>query len=89
MESVGIPEEEVNLNTPVPAPHNIPSSSSSPPFLAQVSNPSADISLVNENYGIESKKDGATETVLWVKGGQYPYSAVGGIRDHLTLKALH
>ena len=34
MESVGIPEEWVKLNNPVPAPHIIPSSSSSP-FLFQ------------------------------------------------------
>ena len=36
MESVGIPEEEVKLNTPVTAPHIITSSYSPPPFLSQV-----------------------------------------------------
>ena len=36
MESVGSPEEEVKLNIPIPAPHIIPSSSSSPPFFSQV-----------------------------------------------------
>ena len=39
MESVESPEEEVNLNTPVPVPHIIPFSSWYPPFFPQVSNP--------------------------------------------------
>ena len=89
MDSVGSPEEEVKLNTPVPSPHIIPSSSSSPPFLPQVLNIAAKISLVSENDGIEANKYGATETVLWNKGGRYPSSGVGGIRDCLTLKDLH
>ena len=38
MESVGSTEEEVTLNTPVPAPHIIPYCSSSSPFFPQVSN---------------------------------------------------
>ena len=42
MESVGSPEEESKLNTPVSAPHTIPYSSSSPPFLPQVSNTDAE-----------------------------------------------
>ena len=42
LELVGIPEEEVQLNTPVPAPHIISSSSSSPSFLPQASNPAAE-----------------------------------------------
>ena len=41
MESVGSTEEEFKLNTPVPAPHIITSSSSSPPFFPQVSNTAA------------------------------------------------
>ena len=36
LESVGIPEDEVMLNTPVAAPHIITSSYSPPPFLSQV-----------------------------------------------------
>ena len=59
MESVGSPEEELKFNTPVPAPHIIHSSSSSPTFLAHVSNLAAHISLLSENDGIESNKDGA------------------------------
>ena len=64
MESVGSPEEEVKLNTPVPEPHIIPSSSSSPPLLAQVSNTGAKIIPVSENYGIKAKKCGEIETFL-------------------------
>ena len=89
MESVGIPEEVIKLNTPVPEPHIITSSSSPVTFLPQLSNPAADITLVSENDGIEANKYGATEKVLWDKGGKYPYSAVGGIRDCHTLLALH
>ena len=36
MESFGIPEKYVKLNTPVPAPHIITSYYSSPPFFSQV-----------------------------------------------------
>ena len=36
MESVGIPEEYVKLNIPVPSPHIIPSYYSPPPFFPQV-----------------------------------------------------
>ena len=39
MESVGSPEEEVKLNTPVPAPHIITFSSSSLTLFPQLSNP--------------------------------------------------
>ena len=42
MESVRSTEEEVNLNTPVPAPFIIHSSSSSPPLFSQVSYPYAE-----------------------------------------------
>ena len=89
MESVGSPEEEVKLNTHVTAPHIINSSSSSPPFLVHVSNIAADISLVSENGGIQANKYVLTETGFGDRGGKYPSSAVGGIRDHLTLKAIH
>ena len=41
MESVRSPEEKVNLNTPIPAPHIIPFYSSYPIFFPQVSNPSS------------------------------------------------
>ena len=41
MESVESPEDEVKLNTPLPAPYIIPSHSLSPPFFPQVSNPAA------------------------------------------------
>ena len=67
MESVGSTEEEGEFNTPVPAPHIIPSSSSSPPFLAQVSNLASNIILVRENDGIESKKYVAIEISQWDK----------------------
>ena len=36
MESVGSPKAEIKLNTPISAPHTIPSSSSYPPFFPQV-----------------------------------------------------
>ena len=42
LELVGSPEEEVQLNTPVPAPHIISSSSSPPSFFPQASNPAAE-----------------------------------------------
>ena len=61
---------------------------SSPPFLPHVSNPFADINPVSENYGIESKRDGVTETVQWDKVGNYPSYTVGEIMDYLTLIAL-
>ena len=41
LESVGSPQEEVKLNTTVPAPYIIPYYFSSPPFFPQVSNLSA------------------------------------------------
>ena len=47
-----------------------------------------EISLLSENYGIEANKYGKTETVLWDRRGKYPYYAVGGIWDNLTLKGL-
>ena len=47
MEKVRSPEEEVKLNTPVPAPHTIPSYLLSPPLLKHVSTLSANISLVS------------------------------------------
>ena len=68
MESVGSFEEEVKLNTALPAPNIIPSYYSTPTLLQRVSNPADKIILVSENDGIEAKKDGATETVLWYKG---------------------
>ena len=58
-------------------------------YGALVSNLASEISLVSENDGIEAKKYGETETFQWDKGGNYASSAVGGIRYHLTLKALH
>ena len=60
MESVGSSEEEVKFNTPVCVTHITPSSSSSPTYLPQVSNPAAEISLVSENGGIETKIYGET-----------------------------
>ena len=36
MESVGSPEAEIKLNTPIHAPHTIPSYLSYPPFFPQV-----------------------------------------------------
>ena len=89
MESVGSTEEEVNFHIPVPSHHIITSDFSSPNFLPQVSNPDPKIILVSEKDGIEAKKDGVTETVLWDKVGQLPSSAVGGIRYCITLKALN
>ena len=60
MESFGISEEEVNMNTPVTAYYNLTSSSSSTNLLQQVSNPDGKISVAIENDGIEANKYGAT-----------------------------
>ena len=64
MEWVGIPTEEGKLNTPVPEPHNFFSYLLPHTFLAllhaQVSNTASEISPVSDNYGSESKNDGAT-----------------------------
>ena len=54
VESVRSPEEEDKLNTPVPAPHIITSSSPYPPFLAHVSNLATDISMVSEMVALKS-----------------------------------
>ena len=51
MESVGSPEEEVKLNTPVPAPHlNI---CKGPPSLEEAWNMDAVISVASDNAGSE------------------------------------
>ena len=47
MESVESLEGELNLNIPLPAPHIITSSSFSPPFFPQVSNPDAEEATEN------------------------------------------
>ena len=70
MESIGSPEEEVKLNTPLPAPHIIPFYYSSPTFFPQVSNPAAEEAKENvsgEGEGTEevrkvvvSEKEGNT-----------------------------
>ena len=80
MELVGSNEEEFKLNTPVPAPHTISSSSLVSPFLEQVSNQSAKSIMIIENDDSEAKNGGATKTVQWDDGGKYPSSAVGGQR---------
>ena len=79
MESVGIPEEEVRLNTPVPVHHTTPSSSY-PNFLSHVSNQADKSTPVSENYSIESMNYGETDTFQWDKIGKHPSSTVGGIR---------
>ena len=59
MESVGSPKEEVNLNTPVPAPYIIPSSSLYHLFFPQVSNPASEEAKENvsgEGKGREGKR---------------------------------
>ena len=53
MESVGSPEDEGKLNTPVPEHHIIPISYSSPPFFPQISNPAA--VEANENVSGEGE----------------------------------
>ena len=63
MGTVGSPEEIVKINTSATATHIIPYYYSYTPFLAQVSNLAAKISLVSENYGIEANNDGSIETV--------------------------
>ena len=56
MDSVGIPKEEVNFNTPVSAPHIIPSSYSYPPLLSKVSNLVTNFSLVSEMVALNPIK---------------------------------
>ena len=53
MDSVGSPEEEFKLNTAVPAPHILTSSSSHPTLFTQVSNPAAE--EANENVSGEGE----------------------------------
>ena len=89
MGTVGSPEEIVKINTSATATHIIPYYYSYTPFLAQVSNLAAKISLVSENYGIGANKYSATEMVQSYKVVRYPYSSAGGIRDRLTLKYLN
>ena len=63
MDSVGSPEEEGNLNTPLPTPYTINSYYSYPTFLEQVLNWTDKIITVIENDVSEAKNGGATETV--------------------------
>ena len=56
MESVGSPEEEGKLNTPVLTPCISPFYYSNPTFLAQVSNMAAKINLVSEMTVLKSRK---------------------------------
>ena len=70
MESVGSPEEEVNFNTPLSAPHTITYYSVYPIFLEQVENKAADSSQVRDNYVIEANNIGATEMVQCDEGGK-------------------
>ena len=81
-------KEKSSLIPPVPLPHTIPYSPPYPTFLAQVSNPYDDISLVSDHGGSVAKNDGATETFQWDEGGKYPSSTVGGIEERITLKSL-
>ena len=67
-ESVGSPEDQVKLNTPVLAPYIIPSSSSSPPFFLQASNPSAEEAKGNVSGEGEVTEEERKVSVLENKG---------------------
>ena len=71
MESVGSPEEEVKLITPVPAPHIIPSYFSSRPFFSQVSNPAVEKAKGNVS-GTRGGNGGGEKIFRVVKGGKHP-----------------
>ena len=60
MDSVGSPEEEGKLNTPVSEIHTI-NYYPSPNFLEKLTNMDADTSMVSDNDGSEANNDGATE----------------------------
>ena len=70
MDSVGSTKEQIKFNTPVPEPHDIAYTYSSPPFLAQVANPDSESISVNDNYGSEANNDGAKNMVQWYEGGK-------------------
>ena len=54
MESVGCPEEELDLNTPVTAPRTIPSSYIYPTFFPRVSNTASE--EAKENVSEEGER---------------------------------
>ena len=64
MESVGSPKEEVKLNTPVPKPHIITYSSSSPRLFTQVSNMAAEEDKENVSGEVEGTEE-ARKLVVW------------------------
>ena len=67
MESIGSPEEEVKLNTPLPAPHIIPFYYSSPTFFPQVSNPAAEEAKEN----VSGEGEGTEEARKFVVSEKY------------------
>ena len=71
MESVGIPEEEVRLNTPVPAPHIITSSLSSPPLLDIGIKSGFQVVQVKIVRG-KGRKRGGNKSCCVGKGGKHP-----------------
>ena len=60
MESVGSPEEEFNLNTPLTAPHM--NSCKFPPSLEEAWKPNSVISVARDNVGSECNNEIVTET---------------------------
>ena len=75
MESVGSPEEEVKLNTPVPAAHlNI---CESPPSFEEAWKPAAVIIVASDNSVIGCNNGIVTETEESNDGSVKPYSPSG------------
>ena len=74
-QSVGRPEEEVKLNTPVPTPHL--NSCKVPPSLEEAWKPDAVRSVASDNSGIECNNKIVTETEESNDGSVKPYSPSG------------
>ena len=87
-ESVRNIKDEINLNNPASSPFTISFYYSSPPPLAQVSNPDYERSPVSDNYGIEVNNYGATDMFNWYEGGKNPYSTVVRTKIPISLKSF-
>ena len=75
MESVGIPKEEVKLNTPVSATHL--NRCKFPPSLEEAWEPAAVISVTSDNSYIECNNKIVTEIEESDDGSVKPYSPSG------------
>ena len=75
MESVGIPKEEVKLNTPVSAPHL--NRCKFPPSLEEAWEPTAVSSVTSDNSGNECNNKIVTEIEEYDYGSVKPSSPSG------------